>query len=164
MVTATFSDRAISGASLIRPGLQELISEAMAGRVDIVLTEALDRLSRDHADVAALYKRMTFCGVVIVTLADGEINELHVGLKGTMNQLFLKDLADKTRRGLRGRVEVGRSGGGNSYGYDVVRRLDANGEPVNGERKINPAEAAVVRRVFGACSANLPTGIRQKLS
>jgi site-specific DNA recombinase len=148
VVTATFSDRAISGASLIRPGLQELISEAMAGRVDIVLTEALDRLSRDQADVAALYKRMTFCGVAIVTLADGEINELHVGLKGTMNQLFLKDLADKTRRGLRGRVEAGHSGGGNSYGYDVVRRLNANGEPVTGERKINPAEAAVVRRVF----------------
>ena len=39
-----------------------------------------------------------------------------------MNQLFLKDLADKTRRGLRGRVEAGKSGGGNSYGYDVVRR------------------------------------------
>lgn len=59
----------------------------------------------------------------IVTLAEGEISELHVGLKGTMNQLFLKDLAAKTRRGLRGRVEAGLSGGGNSYGYDVVRGL-----------------------------------------
>ena len=26
-----------------------------------------------------------------------------------MNALFLKDLADKTRRGLRGRVELGKS-------------------------------------------------------
>jgi hypothetical protein len=42
----------------------------------------------------------------------GEITELHVGLKGTMNALFLKDLADKTRRGLRGRIEKWRSGGG----------------------------------------------------
>ena len=80
------------------------------------MTEALDRLSRDQADVAALYRQLTFAGVRIVTLAEGEINELHVGLKGTMNQLFLKDLADKTRRGLRGRVEAGKSGGGNSYG------------------------------------------------
>jgi hypothetical protein len=32
-----------------------------------------------------------------------------------MNALFLKDLADKTRRGLRGRVEKGRSGGGIRY-------------------------------------------------
>jgi hypothetical protein len=28
--------------------------------------------------------------VTIVTLAEGEISELHVGLKGTMNALFLK--------------------------------------------------------------------------
>ena len=40
-----------------------------------------------------------------MTLAEGEISELHVGLKGTMNALFLKDLAAKTYCGLRGRVE-----------------------------------------------------------
>jgi hypothetical protein len=42
------------------------------------------------------------------------INELHIGLKGTMDALYLKDLADKARRGLRGRVENGKSGGGNA--------------------------------------------------
>jgi site-specific DNA recombinase len=36
-----------------------------------------------------------------------------------MGALYLKDLAEKTPRSLRGRVEAGRSGGGNSYGYDV---------------------------------------------
>ena len=81
-------------------------------------------------------------------LAEGDITELHVGLKGTMNALFLKDLADKTRRGLRGRVEEGKSGGGNSYGYDVVKQLAANGEPVRGDRAINETEATIVRRIF----------------
>ncbi|MDF6278483.1 recombinase family protein, partial [Escherichia coli] len=89
---------------------------AARGEIDLVLAEALDRLSRDQADIAALYKTLSFRGVRILTLAEGEISELHVGLKGTMNQLFLKDLAAKTRRGLRGRVEAGKSGGGNSYG------------------------------------------------
>jgi site-specific DNA recombinase len=59
--------------------------------------------------------------VRIVTLAHGELSEWHVGLKGTMNSLFLKDLANKTRRGLRGRIEEGESGGGNSLrpsGYE----------------------------------------------
>lgn len=147
-VTAVYSDRAISGASLLRPGLQALLEGAQAGKFAVVLTEALDRLSRDQADVAALFKRLTFAGVNIVTLSEGEITELHVGLKGTMNQLFLKDLAAKTRRGLRGRVEQGLSGGGNSYGYEVVRRLGADGEPVTGERRILPAEAVIIRRVF----------------
>src|SRR5690348_17846733 len=91
---------------------------------------------------------MSFAGIRIVTLAEGEISELHVGLKGTMNALFLKDLADKTRRGLRGRVEFGKSGGGNSYGYDVVKQFQANGEQIRGDRVINPAKAEVVRRIF----------------
>ena len=65
-----------------------------------------------------------------------------------MNALFLKDLADKVRRGLRGRVADGKSGGGNSYGYDVVKSFDAKGEPVRGNRTINPIEAEVVKRVF----------------
>ena len=64
-----------------------------------------------------------------------------------MNAKYLSDLADKTRRGLRGRVEAGRSGGGNSYGYDVVRKLGANGEPDAGEREINRAEAQVILRI-----------------
>ena len=40
------------------------------------------------------------------------------------------------------------SGGGNSFGYDVIRRLGPNGETVTGERSINAHEAEVVRRVF----------------
>src|SRR3546814_5950286 len=88
-------------ASLIRPGIQVLMQDAQRGGFDIVLAEALDRISRDQEDVAGVYKRMTFAGVKVVTLSEGEITHLHVGLKGTMNALFLKDLADKTRRGLR---------------------------------------------------------------
>ena len=58
-----------------------------------------------------------------------------------MNALFLKDLAHKTRRGLRGRVEAGRSGGGNAYGYDIVRTLRPDGAVDTGKRRINRSEA-----------------------
>ncbi|WP_036044847.1 recombinase family protein [Bradyrhizobium yuanmingense] len=144
----SYTDRAISGASLLRPGIQELISDATRGKFAIVLAEAMDRLSRDQEDIAGLFKRMAFAGVRIVTLSEGDVTHLHVGLKGTMNALFLKDLADKTRRGLRGRIEDGKSGGGRCFGYDVVRQFAANGEPIRGDRTINEAEAAVVRRIF----------------
>ena len=147
-VVDSYTDRAISGASLLRAGIQELISDAMRGKFAVVLAEAMDRLSRDQEDIAGLFKRMAFSGVRIVTLSEGDVTHLHVGLKGTMNALFLKDLADKTRRGLRGRVEEGKSGGGLCFGYDVVKRLAADGEPIRGDRTINEAEAAVVRRIF----------------
>lgn len=153
-VVEQYSDQAISGSTLIlRPGIQALIRDALAGRFQFVLAEALDRLSRDQEDIAGLYKRLRFSGVQIATLAEGEISELHVGLKGTMNALFLKDLADKTRRGLRGRVEDGKSGGGNSYGYDVVVQLTAGGEPLRGSRTVNKIEAEIVRRIFSSYAA-----------
>ncbi|WP_322740120.1 recombinase family protein [Sphingomonas sp. S1-29] len=132
----------------LRPGIQQLIQDAQAGRFTIILAEALDRVSRDQADVATLYKRLQFAGVTLVTLAEGEISELHVGLKGTMNALFLKDLAKKTHRGMRGRVEKGKAGGGLCYGYDVVKRFDSDGEPIRGERSINLVQAEIIRRVF----------------
>ncbi|ADH88105.1 Resolvase domain protein [Ancylobacter novellus DSM 506] len=147
-VVESFTDRAISGASLIRPGIQKLMADVQGGRFDIVLSEALDRISRDQEDVAAVYKRLRFAGVQLITLSEGEISELHVGLKGTMNALFLKDLALKTHRGIRGRVEAGKLGGGNAYGYRVMKQLDARGEPIRGEREIVEDEAEIVRRIF----------------
>ena len=144
----TYADRAMTGSNLLRPGVQALTGDAMAGCFDVIVAEALDRISRDQADVAAFYKRIKFAGIAIVTLSEGEISDLHVGLKGTMNALFLKDLADKTRRGLRGRVEAGRSGGGNSYGYDVVPAAADDRNADRGQRRINEPEAAVVRRIF----------------
>src|SRR5262245_46610506 len=147
-IVDTHQDRAVSGASLIRPGIRALLADALRGHFEVVLAEALDRISRDQEDVAGIFKRMAFAGVKIITLSEGEITHLHVGLKGTMNALFLKDLADKTRRGMRGRVEAGKAGGGLCYGYDVVKRNDAAGEPVRGERRINEAEAEIVRRIF----------------
>jgi site-specific DNA recombinase len=164
-VAETYADRAISGASMLRPGLQALMADALAGRFTILITEALDRLSRDQADVAAIYKRLTFAGVTIFSLSEGRIEELHVGLKGTMNQLFLKDLAAKTRRGLRGRVEAGFSGGGNAYGYRVLRRLKSDGELATGEREINEDEAQIVRRVYEAFAAGKsPKAIAKELN
>jgi DNA invertase Pin-like site-specific DNA recombinase len=146
-VVQEFTDHAISGATLLRSGFQALMREALNRRFDVVLAESLDRFSRDQEDTAGLFKRLTFAGVNIVTLAEGDITHLHIGFKGTMNALFLKDLAQKTHRGLRGRVENGKAGGGLCYGYRVLRTL--NGATVTtGEREIEPTEAAIVQRIF----------------
>jgi hypothetical protein len=80
-----------------------------------------------------------FDGIRIVTLSEGDINELHIGLKGTMDALYAlpqgpcRQEARRPARPSRER-QVGR---GNAYGYDVVRKMDANGEPIGGDRVIN---------------------------
>ncbi|MFA5957097.1 recombinase family protein [Hyphomicrobium sp.] len=143
-VVSVIEDARISGAAVVnRPGIQKLMSDAAAQKFDVVVTESLDRLSRSQADIAALYERLTFWGIQIETLADGQVSEIHVGLKGTMAALFLKDLAQKTRRGQIGRVKAGRIPGGRSYGYDVV-----HAENDRGQRVINQKEASIVRRIY----------------
>ena len=121
--------------------------DALNRQVDVVLAESLDRFSRNQENTAGLFKRLTFAGVNIVTLAEGDITHLHIGFKGTMNALFLKDLAEKTRGGQRGRVEDGKAGGGLCYGYRVVRAL-CGATVTTGEREIERAEAAIIDRIF----------------
>jgi DNA invertase Pin-like site-specific DNA recombinase len=148
-IAGVYSDRAISGATTLRPDLQRLLSDARKQAFDVVVAEALDRLSRDQEATAGLYKLMTFLGIAIVTRAEGEVSELHVGLKGTMNALFLKDLALKTHRGIEGRVRKGRHGGGRyPYGYRAVRAWTDADEDVRGLRVVDPAQAEIVRRIF----------------
>ena len=157
-IAGEYRDAAMSGASMSRDGVETLLRDA--ARYDVVVTESLDRLSRNQEHIAGIFNRLSFRGIRIVTLQEGQITELHVGLKGTMNALYLKDLADKTRRGLRGRVQAGKSGGGNCYGYRVVA-----GKSEAGEREIVPAEAAIVVRICQEYAAGIsPKAIARKLN
>jgi hypothetical protein len=80
---------------------------------------------------------------------------MHWGLKDTMSALFLKTHALKVRRGQAGRVRAGKLPRGLSYGYRVVRKTEATGELVRGEREIVDAEAEVVPRIFRDTIAGL---------
>jgi DNA invertase Pin-like site-specific DNA recombinase len=164
-VVKRYTDHAISGASLVRTGIQALMQDAQSGKFDLVLTESLDRISRDQEDIAGLYKRLRFAGVKIYTLSEGEIAELHIGFTGTMSALYLKSLGEKTWRGQSGRVRFGKSGGGNCYGYDVVKKLNKAGEPEHGERRVNDEEAAIISYIFNEyATGKSPTAIAHALN
>ena len=148
-VVAAYEDAAISGASMAnRPGLAELKQAGRAGGFDVVVTEALDRLSRSQGDVATLFEDLRHYGVGIRTISEGEVEELAIGLKGTMNALFLRETARKTKRGMVGVAQEGRHAGGRVYGYRLKRELDAKGELTRGLREVDEKEAEVVRTVF----------------
>jgi site-specific DNA recombinase len=148
-VVEVYGDAALSGADARhRPALQRLMADARAGRFEIVISEALDRISRDQEDTAAIFKRLTFAGVKLITLGEGDVGELHVAFRGAMNSLFLRDLAAKVRRGQRGRVEAGSNPGGICFGYRPAPRVGTDGAIILGGRAIHEAEAAIVRRIF----------------
>lgn len=142
IVTAVYDDRAISGASTVnRLGWQRLMRDAKAGKFSVVVAEALDRISRDQEDLAGIHKRLKFAGVDIRTVQDGIAGDIHIGVKGLLGSLYLKDLAQKTKRGQAGVVRDGRHNGGRSYGYRPIL-----GKP--GELAIDEQEAKIVRSIF----------------
>jgi site-specific DNA recombinase len=140
-LTEIYSDRAISGASRQRPAYRQMLADAERRSFDVVVSEALDRLGRKLSDVADLHDRLQFLGIPVHTVKLGEITTLHVGLMGTMAQLYLADLRDKTKRGQLGRALAGKIPGGHAYGYTLV-------EGRSGDRQINPDEAKVVERIY----------------
>ena len=157
IVVAEYADKAKTGAVLeTRPEAKSLLEHAEQGAFEAVLIEDLSRVSRDQADVATIYKVLTFHGVALISVTEGPVSELHIGLKGTMNALALKDLSDKTRRGQFAAVRNGAVPGGRIYGYDVVRRMRPDGSVTTGQRRIDEAEADVVLRIFTEAASGKP--------
>ena len=117
-IIAEFTDAAISGASMVnRPGLNELMRAAEARNFDVVLTESLDRLSRDLADSAGLHRQLVYWGVRIVTLADGDVNKMLVAVKGLLGSMFLDDLR---RRPSGGKLAVSKRGASPAAGATAM--------------------------------------------
>lgn len=141
-VIHTFADKARSGSTTHgRTGLDALLTLGYARQFDVVVVEALDRLSRDMEDLAGIYKRMTHAGVEIRAVHEGTANTVLIGLRGLIGQLYREDNVHKVRRGMTGLVKQGLSAGGRCYGYRA--------DPANkGKLLINEDEADVIRRVF----------------
>lgn len=141
-VVAIFQDNARSGASIFgRDGLLQMMDTARDGAFDVLVIEALDRLSRDMEDLAGIHKRLSFLSIEIRAVHEGVANTVLVGLRGLVGQLYREDNAHKIRRGQAGRIGQGLNAGGHAYGYIAVP-----GEP--GKRQVVEHEADVVRRIF----------------
>jgi site-specific DNA recombinase len=53
-VRGRYDDGGLSGASLARPALQELLDDVRGGKIDIIVVYKVDRLTRSLADFAKL--------------------------------------------------------------------------------------------------------------
>ena len=124
-----------------RDGLLRLLEAARDGSFEVILIEALDRLSRDQEDLAGIWKRLNFIGVELRAVHEETADQIQIGVRGLLGSLFLVDLAHKVRRGMQGVVRDGRHAGGRAYGYRPVAGKA-------GELEIVEIEASVVRRIF----------------
>ncbi|MDB4991337.1 MAG: recombinase [Myxococcaceae bacterium] len=145
-----FADFAVSGASMDRPGMRALEDAIRARKFDVLVTESVDRLSRDVEDAARFRKLLAHNTVDLGCLdgtrltAAGKSDALMFGMRALFAEQYRMDLADKTRRGLEGRARKGAPTGAVPYGF----RIRTEGETKTIE--IHPDQAAVVRRIFTA--------------
>ncbi|MFT6650119.1 recombinase family protein [Pseudophaeobacter arcticus] len=137
----TFVDRELTGRNARRPGLIEMKAALQAGKIDIVIVEALDRLTRRVADALNFYDLAQFSGVALYSLTEGSQDFYKVLLGGFGAQQFSEMISVHTRRGMQGAVTRGRLHT-SAYGY---RKRDVT-EGLN--REIEQDEAAIVRRIF----------------
>ena len=146
-----FSDEAVSGAGLDRPGYQALLraTKSSPRRIDVVLVDDTSRISRSLAESVRLREELNFRGIRFVAVSQGidsdhEQSEMLVTVHGLVDSLYVRELAKKTHRGMEGLALRGLHTGGRIFGYDAVSLGDGEGKRL----VVNPSEAVIVKRVF----------------
>ena len=154
-----YTDAAVSGATWTRPGLDRLCEAARARLFDVVIFDDLSRLARDSYLMTRLMLDFEFQDIRVISVADGVDTEdpnskLLVQLRGIFNEQFLKDLKEKTMRGLVGQKERGFALAEGAFGYRSfpvgALRYDKAGRarPEGHKMRIDHDEALVVLRIF----------------
>ena len=162
-----YADQAQSGARSDRPGLAALLAAAPSKEFDVVLVDDLSRLARDNHLMLSIIAEMSFEGIRVISVADGldsndEESTLAIQVRGIFNELQLRDLKKKTLRGQRGQKERGFFVGEKTFGYRSVAvgeiRMDKKGRPrpEGYAMEIEPAQAAVILRIFTSYADGLP--------
>src|SRR5690242_12516347 len=144
LVPDRYDDGGISGATLERPALQQLLADIEARRVDVVVVYKIDRLSRALMDFAKLVEVFDRNSVTFVSVTQSFNTTTSMG-RLTLNILlsFAQFEREVIGERIRDKFAASRArgmwmGGKVPLGYDVRdRKLVPNG-----------AEAARVRRVF----------------
>jgi DNA invertase Pin-like site-specific DNA recombinase len=113
---------AYSGAR--RPEYERLLADVEAGRVDVIVVWASDRLYRRLADLEQLVEELQ--GVEVATCHSGEVNldsadgRLHARMLGTVAQHSSEKSAERVARAAEQRARAGKfSGGKRRFGYSA---------------------------------------------
>jgi site-specific DNA recombinase len=146
-ITHRFADEAISGGTANRPGYQDLLAAARRHDFDVIVAEDSSRLWRNMAEQSPRLAELRDLGLHIVThnfdTRQEEASDWLGPILGTAAQVYRKEIARRTRRGLEGNALAHRPTGGKAYGYRSTVLPDGTKALV-----IVEAEAEVVRRIF----------------
>jgi DNA invertase Pin-like site-specific DNA recombinase len=144
LVRDRYDDGGISGGTLDRPALQQLLADIEDGLIDVVVVYKIDRLSRSLADFARLVEVFDRNGVTFVSVTQSFNTTTSMG-RLTLNILlsFAQFEREVTAERIRDKFAASRRkgiwmGGNPPFGYRVADR----------KLVVVPEHAALVRQIF----------------
>lgn len=153
VVVARYGDPELSGGTARRPDYQRMLAAARRREFDVIVAEDYSRLWRNMAEQAPRLAELADLGIHVAAggAPRGEGGDMINAVQGVMNAAYRKEIARRTRRGLKGKAIRGKSTGGRAYGYtsadDPAGETNKDGSPAK-VRVIDPERAQHVRWIF----------------
>ncbi len=140
----TYSDAAISGGTMERPALKQMLDDMAHGLVNTVVVYKVDRLSRSILDFHNMMKYFEKYGANFVSITQSFDTSTSMG-KLTLNMLlsFAQFEREVSSERVRDKIRASKAkglwmGGAPRLGYDLI----------NKKLVVNPTEAEQVRHLF----------------
>lgn len=149
LVADRYDDGGFTGANVNRPGLQRLLADVEAGKINVVVVYKYDRLSRSMLDFLQLLERLKRRGVSFVSVSQRfdtstPVGEMTLNILLSFAQFERQIIAERTRDKVRAARRRGRwTGGMPVLGYDPERSKSGDTQLV-----VNEDEADQVRAIF----------------
>jgi len=144
LIGQAYDDGGLSGGTLERPALQQLLADVRARRIDIVVVYKVDRLTRSLLDFAGLVEAFDAAGVSFVSVTQSFNTTTSMG-RLTLNMLlsFAQFEREVTAERIRDKIAASKAkgmwmGGTPPIGYAPSGRSLA----------VVPDQADLVRRIF----------------
>lgn len=149
-----YTDAGYSGANTDRPGLQALIRDVKAGKLDKVVVYKLDRLSRSQLDTLYLIEKVFLANNTdFVSMSENfdtstPFGRAMIGILAVFAQLEREQIKERMMVGKEGRAKEGLYHGSASYpiGYDYA----------DGKLVVNEYEAMQVREMYKLFISGMP--------
>ena len=144
LLQTQYDDGGISGGTLERPAMQQLLADVDAGLVDQIVVYKIDRLTRSLADFAKIVERLDTAGASFVSVTQSFNTATSMG-RLTLNMLlsFAQFEREVTAERIRDKIAASKRKGLWMGGY-VPLGYDADGRTL----RINESEAKTVRTAY----------------
>ena len=141
-----FADQGISGTKGDRPEFQQMLEQARAGKLDLILTKSISRFARNTTIVLEMVRDLKGFGIEVIfekeniSSLSGD-GELMLTVLSAFAQEESKNVSENIKWRYRRKFEQGEVAINTTrfLGYDKNK---------SGELVINPGQAKVVKRIF----------------